>query len=198
MRTRPRPSACCWASRRVFARTSSTERSEESSTNSADSASRLEAARIFAQRVCGTLPLRRSSPLIDAWLAMKRCASSPSDISRLNSATASLPVSAACSAKLAISADLPMPGRAARMIRLPGWKPPVMRSRSSKPDGVPVIEVPCAESCSSLSSSAESRSWIARKSLRRSSWATSRIERSARSTSSRGGASWECTRAWIS
>ena len=78
MRTRPSPSACCWASRRVFARTSSTERSEESSTNSADSASRLEAARIFAQRVCGTLPLRRSSPLIDAWLAMKRCASSPS------------------------------------------------------------------------------------------------------------------------
>ena len=28
-----------------------------------------------------------------------------------------------------------MDGRAARMIRLPGWKPPVMPSRSSKPDG---------------------------------------------------------------
>ena len=33
-----------------------------------------------------------------------------------------------------------MLGRAARMIRLPGWKPPVMTSRSSKPEAVPVME----------------------------------------------------------
>ena len=45
-----------------------------------------------------------------------------------------------------------------------------------------MIDRPSADSCSSLSSSLESRSWIARKSLRRSSCATSRIERSARST----------------
>ena len=128
--------------------------------------------------------------MIDACEAMKRWASSASDISSENSATALLAPSAAFSAKLAISADLPIDGRAARMIRLPGWKPPVIASRSSKPDGVPVIDLPSRESCSSLSSSASSRSSIERKSLRRSSWATSRIARSAMSTSSRGGASW--------
>ena len=122
--------------------------------NSDDSASRLLAARILPQRAGGTLPLRRSSPLIEACDAMKRCASSDSDISSENSATAFSLLSAAYSAKLAISADLPIPGLAARMIRLPAWKPPVMRSRSSKPDGVPVTDRPSAESCSSLSSSA--------------------------------------------
>src|SRR5205085_1598981 len=43
---------------------------------------------------------------MDAWDAMKRWASSPSDISSENSATALFDVSAAFSAKLAISADL--------------------------------------------------------------------------------------------
>ena len=37
--------------------------------------------------------------------------------------------------------DLPIDGRAAMMIRLPGWKPPVISSRSLKPDGVPVSDV---------------------------------------------------------
>ncbi len=166
--------------------------------NSGDLASRFDASMIFAQRDAGTLPLRRSSPLIDAWDAMKRCASSDSDISSENSATAFSASSAAFSAKLAISADFPIDGLAARMTRLPGWKPPVTLSRSSKPDGVPVIALPSWESFSSLSSSAKRTSLTARKSLRLSSWATSRIERSAMSTSSRGGASWECTRAWIS
>ena len=103
--------------------------------NSFDCASRDEAWRILPQRACGTRPLRRSSPLIDACEAMKRWASSPSDISSENSATALSDVSAAFSAKLAMSADFPIAGLAARMIRLPGWKPPVMLSRSSKPDG---------------------------------------------------------------
>ena len=40
------------------------------------------------------------------------------------------------------SADFPMRGRAARMIRLPGWKPDVSRSRSRKPDGTPVMSAP--------------------------------------------------------
>ena len=40
------------------------------------------------------------------------------------------------------SADLPMLGRAARMIRLPGWKPEVSLSRSRKPDGTPVMSAP--------------------------------------------------------
>ena len=110
--------------------------------NSADSASRLEAARIFAQRVCGTLPLRRSSPLIDAWLAMKRCASSALAHLEVNSATGLLAGERRVLGEVGHQRRLAHAGRAARMIRLPGWKPPVMRSRSSKPDGVPVIEVP--------------------------------------------------------
>ena len=57
-----------------------------------------------------------------------------------------------------------------------------------------MIALPCAgELCELGRVSASSTSSIERKSLRRSSWATSRIVRSARSTSSRGGASWEWT-----
>ena len=43
---------------------------------------------------------------------------------------------------LQTSALLPIAGRAAMMIRLPGWKPPVISSRSLNPDGVPVSDVP--------------------------------------------------------
>ena len=57
------------------------------------------------------MPLRRSSPLIEACEAMKRWASSDSDISSENSATAFLCSSAAFSQKLAISADFPIDGR---------------------------------------------------------------------------------------
>ena len=77
---------------------------------SGDSASRFDACRIFGQREPGTLPLRRSSPLIDACEAMKRCASSDSDISSENSATACLESSAAFSAKLAIRPIFPIDG----------------------------------------------------------------------------------------
>ncbi len=68
---------------------------------------------------------------------MKRCASSASDISRLNSATAPGVVgcSATFSAMFVTRLDFPIDGRAAMMIRLPGWKPPVISSRSAKPDG---------------------------------------------------------------
>ena len=38
---------------------------------------------------------------------------------------------------LATSALLPIAGRAASTIRFPGWKPPVMSSRSRKPGGRP-------------------------------------------------------------
>ena len=55
--------------------------------NSGAFASRVEASTIFAQRCSATRPLRSSSPFTRAWLATKRCASSVSDISRLNSAT---------------------------------------------------------------------------------------------------------------
>jgi AcrR family transcriptional regulator len=40
------------------------------------------------------------------------------------------------------SADFPMLGRAATTIRLPGWKPDVIRSRSRKPEGTPVTSAP--------------------------------------------------------
>ena len=67
---------------------------------------------------------------------MKRCASSASDISSENSATGrgSSLSSATFSAMFVTSADLPIDGRAAMMIRLPGWKPPVIASRSAKPE----------------------------------------------------------------
>ena len=42
------------------------------------------------------------------------------------------------------SADFPIDGRAATMIRLPGWKPDVSRSSSRKPDGVPVTSAPAS------------------------------------------------------
>ena len=58
------------------------------------------------------------------------------------------------------SADLPIDGRAASTIRLPGWKPPVRSSRSLKPDGVPVSEMPWRDTSSSLSSSSWSTSSI--------------------------------------
>ena len=98
--------------------------------------------------------------LIRACEATKRCASSASDISSENSATG-LPCSiAAFSAMFVTSADLPIEGRAAMMIRLPGWKPPVISSRSLKPDGVPVSAVCSRERRWSLSSSSCSTSSI--------------------------------------
>ena len=102
-----------------MARISSTPVSLESSTYSGACESRWQASRIFGQRCSATLPRRRSSPLIRACEATNRCASSDSDISSENSATA-WPASAAFSAMLATSADLPIDGRAAITIRLPG------------------------------------------------------------------------------
>ena len=62
-------------------------------------------------------------------------------------------MTATFSAMLATSADLPIAGRAATMIRLPGWKPPVIASMSRKPEGVPVISSSPVESFSSRSTS---------------------------------------------
>ena len=100
--------------------------------NSGDFASRFDASMILPQREAATRPLRRSSPLIDACDAMKRCASSDSDISSENSATAFSPVSAAFSAKFAISALLwTMRSSATKL-----WSPGTVRSYvSSSPIG---------------------------------------------------------------
>ena len=197
MMMRPRPPLTCACRRRDLERTSSTPVSDESSTKSGASARRWQASRILGQRCSATLPRRRSSPLIRAWEATKRWASSDSDISRENSATA-CPASTAFSAMLATSADLPIEGRAARMTRLPAWKPPVFSSRSLKPDGVPVRAVLDTDRRWSLSVSSCRMSAIERIFFWRSSVATSRTERSACSTSSRAGASRERTLAWIS
>ena len=70
---------------------------------------------------------------------MKRWASSISDISSEKKATGFRCLMATFSAMSQTSVDLPIAGRAAITIRLPGWKPPVLSSRSRKPDGVPVM-----------------------------------------------------------
>ena len=69
---------------------------------------------------------------------MKRWASSVSDISSEKNATGRFAFQATFSAMLQTRLDLPIAGRAARTIRLPGWKPPVSSSSLRKPEGVPV------------------------------------------------------------
>ena len=96
---------------------------------------RSQALTTFGQSLRATWPLRSLSPDMRAWLAMKRCASSVSDISSENSATGLPCLTATFSAMLATSALLPIDGRAASTIRFDFWKPPVMSSMSRKPDG---------------------------------------------------------------
>src|SRR5215211_8718503 len=100
-----------------------------------------------------TWPLRRSSLETFACEARKRCASSLSDISSEKSATGTPCSTAAFSAMLVARLDLPIAGRAASTIRLPGWKPPVRPSRWSKPERTPVRATPLSDSSCSLSSS---------------------------------------------
>ncbi len=146
-------------------------------------ASRSEALRIFGQRCSVTLPCA-VSPLIRAWEATNRCASSASAISseKVTARRARL----RHSAMLHTRALFPIAGRRAMIIRLPGWKPrylvEVLEAR-----GRAVSEVPSLESrCKSLSSS-WSTSSMRRKSCWRSSLATSRIAFSACSTSRGAG-----------
>ena len=138
--------------------------------------------------------------MIDACDAMKRWASSDSLISRENRATGRgrSGCSATFSAMLVTNADLPIEGRAAMMIMLPGWKPPVISSSSEKPDGVPVIVWPSVDSLCQRSTSSCMISPAGRKSFWRSSRPTSSIAFSACSTMSRGAPSWLWTDAWIS
>ena len=82
-----------------------------------------------------TLPLRSRSLEIRDWEPMKRWASSISDISREKRATGLLCFMATFWAKSQTRVDFPMAGLAAITIRLPGWKPPVLSSRSRKPEG---------------------------------------------------------------
>ena len=122
-----------------MARSSSRLRSEESSSHSGAFSSSLQARTTRGQSRAATLPLRSLSFGIRDRQAMKRWASSASDISSEKKATGFPCLEATFSAMLQTSADLPSEGRAAITIRLPGWKPPSFASRSRKPEGVPVI-----------------------------------------------------------
>ena len=79
-----------------------------------------------------------------ASLHISRCVTSDFDISSVNSATGICVRTPRFAAMPSPSADFPMLGRAATMIRLPGWKPPVSRSMSRKPDGTPVTSSPAS------------------------------------------------------
>ena len=69
-----------------------------------------------------------------ASLHISRCVTSDFDISSVKSADRDCRRGRARFAAMqSPSADFPMLGRAATMIRLPGWKPEVSRSRSRKP-----------------------------------------------------------------
>ena len=71
----------------------------------------------FGQSLRATWPLRSLSPDILAWLAMKRWASSVSDISSENRATGFPSLTATFSAMFVTSALFPIDGRAASTIR---------------------------------------------------------------------------------
>ena len=102
-----------------MARSSSRPRSEESSIQSGADSSWLQALTTFGQSLVATRPLRSRSPAIRACEAMKRWASSISDISSENSATALSAFTATFSAMLQTIADFPIAGLPAITIRLP-------------------------------------------------------------------------------
>ena len=77
-----------------------------------------------------------------ASLHISRCVTSDFDISSVKSATGFSSRTARFAAMHSAEADFPIEGRAATMIRLPGWKPDVSLSRSRKPDGMPVTSAP--------------------------------------------------------
>ena len=89
-------------------------------------------------------PLRmREASTIATEHSMRWVSSSPL-ISRLKMATGFSSASATCSAMHSARAVLPIEGRAATTMRLAARKPPVSRSRSSKPVGRPVTSEPCS------------------------------------------------------
>ena len=94
-------------------------RSEESSIQSGAFSSTLHARTTPGQSFSETLPRRSRSLEIRASVAMKRCASSASDISSEKKAAGLPALDATWSAMLVTAADLPMAGLAAITIRFP-------------------------------------------------------------------------------
>ncbi len=99
------------------------------------------------QSSTASLPLRSRCDSTFASLHISRCVTSAFDISSVNSATGCWCLTAMFAAMQRPSADFPMLGRAATMIRLPGWNPDVSRSMSRKPDGTPLSSSPASYSC---------------------------------------------------
>ncbi len=79
-------------------------------------------------------------------------------------------LSATCSAMPSASAVLPMLGRAATTMTLPGCRPPTMRSRSTKPVATPVRPVPLSSAAVRRSMPRMTSSWARAKSPRTSFW----------------------------
>ena len=126
-------------SRRAFERISIIVIEPVSSTQTGAFESRSQAAVSRGQSSGARLPERSRCDSTLASLHMSRCVTSDLDISSVNRATGVSWRTARLAAMHSARPDLPMLGRAARMIRLPGWKPDVSLSRSRKPDGTPVM-----------------------------------------------------------
>ncbi len=130
------------------------------------------------------LPVRRLCDSTRASAHIIRCVTSLFDISSVKSATGISCRTARFWAMQSASADFPIDGRAAMMIRLPGWRPEVSLSSSLKPVGMPVTSAPASYRCmirSKLSFSSPSM-WL--KSPVTRCWARSKTICSARSTRS--------------
>ena len=84
-----------------------------------------------------------------------------------------MPVRTTLAAMLIPRALFPIEGRAARMIRLPGWKPAVTASSSENPLETPVTEAPCSYRWLTRSNVSTSASWSERSSPGLPAWLTS-------------------------
>ena len=96
------------------------------------------------QSSAASLPFLSRCDSTFASLHIRRCVTSDFDISSVKSATGIPRRTAMFAAVHSARPDFPMLGRAAMMIRFPGWKPDVSRSMSRKPDGTPVISSPAS------------------------------------------------------
>ena len=103
-----------------------------------------QAAVSRGQSSCVSLPERTRCDSTFASLHISRCVTSAFDISSVKSATGIDSRTPRLAAMQSASADFPIDGRAARITRLPGWKPDVSRSSSRKPHGIPVTSTPAS------------------------------------------------------
>ena len=131
--------------RRAFARSSRMSMSEESSIHSGALLERLAGLQHLRPVVAGDLALAQLVARHPG-LARDEALGQLGDrhLEREQRDRACSLLSATFSAMFVTSALLPIEGRAASTIRFDFWKPPVMSSRSRKPEGVPVIDLPVA------------------------------------------------------